>query len=85
MSQINLTKFYRNDYEQTKITVPIIRKITVPIRIYKEENCIACLELIPSIGYSKCGHIVYCYDCTKYIKSDKCPICRDRSNIFVLK
>eukprot|EP01083_Nonionella_stella_P050535 134407_1 len=40
--------------------------------------CITCLNNEPKVLFQPCNHIVMCKDCTKKLKSNKCPICKGR-------
>ena len=51
---------------------------TPPIKPYREDCCMACLESKPNILYLDCLHIVICDSCDRLKKTDRknCDVCR---------
>lgn len=90
MSQMNLTMFYRSNYVWSDVTILNSKKIyiSIPIIVYKEDDCIVCMNGKPTCGYSRCGHVVYCEDCSIQARQSdmtRCPMCRVTSGMFDLK
>lgn len=86
MSQIRISESIIN-WEMFCKILPL-KSLIIPIILYKEEDCIICMDNQPSYGYSKCGHVVYCDNCSKQAEQQgnihRCPLCRVGSKVFEL-
>uniref|UniRef100_A0A6C0KFZ5 Uncharacterized protein n=1 Tax=viral metagenome TaxID=1070528 RepID=A0A6C0KFZ5_9ZZZZ len=43
--------------------------------IYRYDVCIYCMENLPSVLFTPCGHIVVCYNCDP---KDECKLCKTK-------
>ena len=50
--------------------------------IFKEDNCIVCMENKPNILFCNCGHLVICSNCFQSYNDNKCIKCRKINNII---
>ena len=46
------------------------------LNIYKEDDCIICMENKSNILFCNCGHLIICESCYHKYQEDKCPKCR---------
>jgi hypothetical protein len=65
-------KFYRVKKANIVITDENIQLNTV---IFKNADCVICLDMVPNILYN-CGHVCVCSSCDGQLKSRVCPLCR---------
>ena len=45
-------------------------------KIFKENQCVICLDRKPNVLFVKCKHTCVCEECEKMHPSTKCPCCR---------
>ena len=45
-------------------------------KIFKEDQCVICLDRKPNVLFVKCKHTCLCEECEKMYPSTKCPCCR---------
>ena len=46
------------------------------LSVYKEDDCIICMENKSNILFCNCGHLIICESCYHKYREDKCPKCR---------
>ena len=71
-----ISSVYRNT---TEIVVSEENVITVDgdsFQIREEEECCICLSEDPEVILLPCGHKALCYDCSRDLIKDACPLCR---------
>eukprot|EP01083_Nonionella_stella_P050533 134403_1 len=73
---INLNDLYERKHSARKVSRVIDDEIES--RHKNTALCITCLNNEPKVLFQPCNHIVMCKDCTKKLKSNKCPICKGR-------
>ena len=77
-----MNESYKIEVEFTIRRFPIIpdeeEPYTPPIKPYREDRCMACLESKPNILYLDCLHIAICDSCDRLKKTGRknCDMCR---------
>ena len=46
------------------------------LTVYKDDDCIICIENKSNILFCDCGHLIICESCYHKYREDKCPKCR---------
>ena len=46
------------------------------LTVYKEDNCVICMDKKPNILFYNCGHLIICESCYKSYNDEECPKCR---------
>ena len=54
------------------------------INVYREDECVICMENKANILFCDCGHLIVCDECYHELENDKCPKCR-KVNVQVRK
>ena len=62
--------------------MPIIKNININ-KTFKLDECVICMEYIPSVLFCECGHIYLCEKCIEIKQFDRCPICK--TDITILR
>jgi hypothetical protein len=57
--------------------------IKLPFKIYTVEECVCCLDKVPDIVITPCGHNCICRTCSLNLLQRKCPICRNNASSFI--
>ena len=47
------------------------------VQIFKEDECVICMEDGVDAVYYQCGHQCCHYKCSKELPDKKCPLCRN--------